>query len=237
MNFVDSKIKQKRPLKNCLSKRRMIKANLFDFEFGIFDIDGTIIDSMTTYEEIFATVLNKKTGIPKEEAKRFYQETAGIVIRKQFEQILALFKKSADVSEMAELFFEKAGKKRFKAFPGAKKLLENLHKGGIKLFGTSGSRNQDLDKKLKDNGLLIYFDLIMGSSEISKGIEHIKIFADFCNIPLEKFAKKAFLIGDGPPDMRIAKEAGIYAIGVSTTVDAKMLLQADANEVVKKIGV
>ncbi len=214
-----------------------MKINLSDFESGIFDIDGTMIDSMTTYGEVFASVLNKKTGISKEEAKRFYYETAGIVVWKQFEQILALFQKSADVPEMVELFFEEASKKRFKAFPGARKLLRGLNKKGIKLFATSGSRNQDLDKKLKENDLLRYFDLIIGSTEIPKGIEHIKIFANRCGLPLEEFAKKAFLIGDGPPDMRIAKEAGIYAIGVTHTVEAGLLIQAGADEVIPNLKI
>ncbi len=216
-----------------------MEKNILDFECGIFDSDGTLIDSMPLYIRVFAEILNEKTGIPIKVGRKFYKETAGTPLPRQCEQILKVYSKTADVQEMVELFFqrldEEKNKKKFKAFPGTKEILRKLNARGIKLFVTSGSRYQDLEKKLAEHDLLIYFDLIMGSDEIPKGVEHIKIFANWCELSFEEFTQKTFLVGDGPTDMRIAKESGIYAIGVKTTIDAKTLIKAGANEVVKNI--
>lgn len=55
----------------------------------------------------------------------------------------------------------------------------------------------------------------------------------FCFDPVKRgFAKKAFLVGDGPIDIRIAKEAGVYAIGISHIVKAEPLIKARENKVV-----
>jgi len=212
-----------------------MRRNIFDFEFGIIDVDGTLIDSMPIHGEVFATILNEKTGIPKEAAEKFYRETAGLIIQKQFEQILDIYQKWADVSEMVRLFFEEMSKREFKIFPGVKRFLAELHKKRVKLFATSGSKLEDLDKKLRDNGLLSYFKLIMGSDRIPKGVEHIEIFAETCNLPLEEFARRAFYLGDGPTDMKIAKRCGIYAYGIQNTVDAKTLIKAGADEIIETL--
>ncbi len=213
--------------------------SIFDFQFGIFDCDGTLINSMPFYTRVFVEVLKEKTGIPKKYGRKFYKETAGTPVLKQYEEVLRINNKLADPKEMAELFFERFNREkegmRFKVFPGAMDLLKKLSVQGIKLFITSGSRLNDLAEKLNNNDLLAFFELIMGSDEIPKGIEHIKIFATRCNLPLEEFAQKAFLVGDGPTDMRIAKEARIYAIGVDTTVEAKLLIGAGADRVIKNI--
>lgn len=213
-----------------------MKRKITDFRFGIFDCDGVLVNSMPFYAREFAKVLNEKTGIPIKIGEKFYRETAGTIVSKQFEQILELRNKSADVSEMVELFFERINKEgKFKIFPGAKRVLKELHKAGFKLFVTSGSRHQDLEKKLAVNDLLIYFDLIMDSDVIPKGIAHMKIFAAWCELSLEEFAKRAFYLGDGPTDMRIAREAGIYAVGITNTCDAKLLLRAGADETIRHL--
>jgi len=218
-----------------------MKRDIFEFEFGIFDCDGTLIDSMSFYTETFVVVLEEKTGIPREIGRKFYKERAGTPALKQYEQILELYDKNklADVREITELFFQRIDKidkeKKFRVFPGTKKLLMELCRRGLKLFVTSGSKCRILERKLEKHDLLVYFDLIMGSDEILKGVEHIKIFADWCELPIEKFAKRAFLLGDGPSDMRIARESGVYAIGIANTVDAEILIKAGADDIVKNL--
>jgi len=55
-------------------------------------------------------------------------------------------------------------------------------------------------------------------------------------LSLEQFAQQSVYFGDGPGDMRLAKEAGIFAIGVAQTVSPDLLKEAGADLVIEKIG-
>lgn len=120
-------------------------------------------------------------------------------------------------------------------FPGIKTLLKNLKQNGIKNFVSSGSNTNEVIFRLKKAEILKYFDLILGAEKIPKGLKHIDLFANFCGIPPQKFASEAFLISDGPNDMALAKSTGIFAIGITNTVNAAKLKSGGADSVIKNI--
>jgi phosphoglycolate phosphatase-like HAD superfamily hydrolase len=72
----------------------------------------------------------------------------------------------------------------------------------------------------------------MGAEKIPKNQKHFNIFADFCEIPLQNFASGAFLMRDGPNDMTLAKNTGIFAIGITNTVSPAQLRSSGANLVI-----
>ncbi|MPN57510.1 hypothetical protein SDC9_205204 [bioreactor metagenome] len=52
----------------------------------------------------------------------------------------------------------------------------------------------------------------------------------------KEFSLQSVYFGDGPGDMRLAKNAGLFAIGVAQTVDQETLKEAGADMVLAKIG-
>ena len=50
------------------------------YKYGIFDLDGTIIDAMSTYTKVFAGILNRRFGIDTKNSSEYYLNSAGSVI-------------------------------------------------------------------------------------------------------------------------------------------------------------
>ncbi len=206
------------------------------FKFGIFDFDGNIVNAMPAYTKVFSEILRSKYGIGIKDSGEYYLNSTGTPIDVQFKCMLEKYCKPTDIiSKLVDEFFDTVNKIDFVLFEGAKDTIEKLFDRGLKLFITTGSQTADTKKRLEKAGLIKYFSLALGSSEISKGPMHIKKFAESVELTFEDFSKQAFYRGDGPRDMEIAKMSGIYAIGIAQTVSKEKLLEAGADIAVGRI--
>lgn len=214
------------------------------YNYGIFDVDGTLIDNMPASAEAFAdTLILNGFDIPKEEAKKFHLETAGTqlndMIRMFFDVHKAPFDESV-INKLNEDFFVRRENlkswQEAKVFPKAKDLFALLYDKGIKIFLTSGSQDEGIAKSMKQFGLDKYIHFMMGGYIIPKGPKHIEKFAELAGLSVEEFSSRSFYCGDGARDMEIAKMFGIYAVGVAQTVGKEKLLEAGADVAVDRIG-
>ena len=207
------------------------------YKYGIFDLDGTIIDAMSTYTRVFSEILNRRFGIDTKNSSEYYLNSAGTLIEIQFQQALKNNNISfINITELVDEFFETVDKERFLIFKKADDFIKHLYNKNVLLFVSTGSRTDRSKKRLAKLDLLKYFSVILGSNEIPKGPRHIEEFAKFVNLPTEEFAKQAFYCGDGVRDTEIAKMFEIYAIGVAQTLSKEKLLEAGADVVIDKIG-
>ena len=207
------------------------------YKYGIFDLDGTIINTMPTYTKVFSEILNKRFEIPVENSRKYYICSAGTSIEIQFQNML----KNSNISftntaKLTDKFFKTVNKEKILLFKKAKDVIKHLYNKNIPLFISTGSRTESTKKKLKEIDLLKYFSVILGSNEIPKGPEHIEEFAKYINLPTEEFAKQTFYCGDGLRDMEIAEMFEIYAIGIAHTVSKKRLIEMGADVAIDKIG-
>lgn len=228
----------------------MLKKSLSDFSYGIFDADGTIFDSMPIYEQVFGKVVEENFGINPEESVAFYRRTAGLPLNLQFAGFLSQYQGKDDsrfygffrpedleIQKLVDRFFELILSRESSAstlFFEAQRVLANLHNRGLQLFLTSGTRTDILQRRI-ETARIDFFAVIMGSEVIPKGLEHIDVFARAAGTAKDDFCAKAFLVGDGPGDMKLAKNAGIYAIGLTNTVLAEDLVKAGANEIISNL--
>ena len=119
-------------------------------------------------------------------------------------------------------------------FEGVEELLSQLSQKGIKLFATTGSKTTRATQHLEKAGILSFFTAIAGS-EMPKR-EHIPYFASQVGLPLEDFAKQAFLISDGPVDLHLAAKYGVYPAGVAQTLEPSLLFKQGAAEIISNLG-
>lgn len=207
-------------------------------KYAVMDVDGTIFDTMPVYEKIFAKILYEKCKIPKEKSMYFYKNSAGMPVLEQFKEVLKNY--SCDVNlafEMRKELF-KYTEADVPLFPQAFESIKFLSvKRTLSLFASSGTQSFVLDERFKKAKIFDYFQMILGSEVIPKSAIHIEIFARVVKLPRKDFSARAIYIGDGPTDMKIAKECGIRAIGVATTVSAEKLREFGADAVIKELNV
>lgn len=207
-----------------------------DKKFGVFDFDGTIVDTMPAYFSANAEVIEREYGLSGEEFETYSRLYAWMPTEEIFSSFLKSHNKPTDkVRENLRDSFDMVNARDFPVIEGAREAIEKVYNKGFELFISSGSETKKVKERLEKSGLLKYFSVVYGSSEIDKGPEHIEDFAKFAKVPLGDFAVNSFLLGDGPGDMRLAKICKMKAVGVAHTFTSEYLIEAGADVVFEKI--
>ena len=208
-----------------------------DKKFGVFDFDGTIADTMPVYFGLSSEIMESEYGLSGDEFQRYSKLYTGMPIEDLFEGFLKSKNKPVDrVKQNLKEFFDIVNAREFPLIEGAKDAIEKIYSKGVELFISTGSETEKTKERLEKYGLLKYFSVVYGSSEVEKGPEHIESFAKFSHAAFEEFTRNSFFIGDGPGDIKLAKSCRMKAVGVAHTFDKEYLLKAGADIVFEKIG-
>jgi HAD superfamily hydrolase (TIGR01509 family) len=178
----------------------------------VFDLDGTLTDSIEAYYEVFREA-TARCGI---QVKR--EEVLEPMITGHFIWDRAIPKEVPNREEkikqcmkiMPEVFL--SGIERVKLFPGVDTLLETLRRRKVRI-GIVTSSLRDALRPLHNHGLLDCFDATVTRED---GLP-IKPSGDGiveCLRRMQVRAGHAVTVGDSPVDIRAGKEAGTLTIGV-----------------------
>ena len=207
-----------------------------DKKFGVFDFDGTIVDTMPAYFSANAEVIEREYGLSGEEFETYSRLYAWMPTEEIFRGFMELHNKPTDKArENLQDSFDMVNARDFPVIEGAREAIEKVYNKGFELFISSGSGTEKVKERLEKSGLLKYFSVVYGSSEIDKGPAHIEDFAKFAKVSLGDFAVNSFLLGDGPGDMKLAKICKMKAVGVAHTFTSEYLIEAGADVVFEKI--
>jgi len=204
-------------------------------KYIITDVDGTILDTMPLYTEIFCELMAKK-NISYKIAKDYFLATSGTSLDEQIEGIFKRYDiniNNFEISLLIQKFFDKTSENMPLLFSGVKDFIKKMNQTYRLLFATSGSKTVRIKEVFFR--YLISYDLILGFDEIPKGVKHIEKFVQRSRLDYQGFCSQAVYIGDGPKDMIIAKRNNIFAIGITNTVSEAVLIVAGADVVVKNI--
>lgn len=205
-----------------------------EFEYFVFDKDGTLIDDIGTYESIFCKLARSHFDISEDLSSKFYLETLGMPLEMQVRELVGKVGREVEFSEVMkfkEEFHEMEGNDSPVLFEGIGEILDTIKKKGKKIFLSTGDDDEVAINQLRESGLEGYFDKILGSSGISKGESHFREFARFVGEDFRDFTKKCCLIGDGLTDVEIAKESGVYIFSVSTTFSRQVLKNKGSDKI------
>jgi phosphoglycolate phosphatase len=118
------------------------------------------------------------------------------------------------------------------AFPEKPAVLKDLRRAGHTLVISSGGRTQVAQYRAHAAGIDGFFRLILGTDEgqaaMSKGAGHFSLIRDALTLTGAEFRSLALMVGDGPHDMQVAREAGIIAVGRRTAANDGLLTGAGA---------
>lgn len=208
----------------------------------LWDIDGTLVDSVKLGLFAFEDAFERVTGTPP-------AEVVPVAGRTDFEIALDLLQRSG--VEPSEALLERFGtelhramveraeelRTRGRAYPGARESLERL--GGephVVQSLLTGNIAANAQVKLGAFGLDTLVDLEIGAY----GSDHRRR-GRLVHVALQKYERKhgaalapgdVVLIGDTPLDVRAAREGGARAVGVATgPYDLDALAEAGADAV------
>jgi len=182
----------------------------------IFDLDGTLIDSMWIWEKIDLEVLAKFGKVPTDS---YYEDTCKLNYSQCIRYIKDKYEINLSYDELDKLLQEMAYEEysNIKSLkPGAKELILELKRRGVKI-GLATSCLRVLSEKVLSNcGVLNFFDVLVYSDELNKNKTEPDIYLE-----------TASLMGIAPKDIVVfedfsiaaasAKKAGAKVVGVYDT--------------------
>ncbi|SHJ77149.1 HAD family hydrolase [Paramaledivibacter caminithermalis] len=180
----------------------------------IFDLDGTIVDSMWIWKEIDIKYLAKRgiklpDGLQKEIEGMSFTETA-IYFKKTFSLKETIEEIKEEWNLMAYDFYRNKINLKY----GVKEFIELIKSKDIKLgIGTSNSRELALEV-LKKHNIYDYFDTIRTSCEVEKGKPHPHIFLKVAE-DLGVKPQDCIVFEDTYAGVLAAKRAGMRVIAIS----------------------
>lgn len=198
---------------------------MFDIDGIVFDLDGTLIDSIECYFDIF-----------REAAAPF-----GLRVRR--EDVLVPMATGSDIWERAVPFdtadrdrvlagvrkaipgiFKKV-MDRTRVFPGVAELLEELDARGVRLSLLTASWRPALEP-LKREGLLKYFGTVLSHEDgFTPKPSPDGVFE--CLRRMDLPASRVLMVGDSPLDVRAGKGAGAWTAAVLGGVATREQLEAE----------
>lgn len=184
-----------------------------DFKAAIFDLDGTLLDSMHVWEQVDVDFLRRRgldvpAGYGDAMRARGLEEAAIYTKR--------LFNLPDSVESIAGEWLRMvrdAYARRVELMPGAMELLTRCKTRGIKLAVATCSARELVEPCLRRLGIWDLFDAVCTAESVSRGKEFPDIFllaASLLGVPPERCA--AF--DDVLPAIRSAKAAGMWTVAV-----------------------
>lgn len=187
---------------------------LKDIKAVIFDLDGTLVDSMWIWRDIDINYLAKKGY---ELPENLQKEIEGMSFTETAEYFKNRFNLEDDVETIKSEWNEMAHdyyKNKIPLKKGVREFLQFLISRNIKIgIGTSNSK--ELAKLvLESNDILKYFDTIRNSCEVDKGKPSPDIFLKVSE-DLEVLSSECLVFEDTYAGVLGAKRAGMRVIAIA----------------------
>ena len=180
---------------------------------AIFDLDGTLVDSMGVWHRIDDEFLGRR-GFPADESykqavKTMKYETAAHYTIERYglsetpEEVMAEW----DSMALHEYRYN------IKCKPGAAEFLNELKKRGIKIALATVSHRVLLEAVLKGNHIFELFDVLTDVSQVSRGKEEPDLYW-FAAKQMELGPEECIVFEDVLLGIDSAKRGGFYTCGV-----------------------
>lgn len=189
-----------------------------DFSAALFDLDGTILDSMYVWHDVDVEFLRRR-NLPVTQEYLDTLKTMSFV--EAANHTIALFALDETPEQLFAEWHELAYREyaeTVELLPGVKDYLQLLAERDIRMgVGTLGT--PELYRPcLARHGLLDYFDVICDRSDVSRGKDHPDLFLLVAE-KLNRRPDEILLFEDIPEFLATARRAGFRTCGVNAFTD------------------
>lgn len=184
-----------------------------DIKGAIFDLDGTLLDSLSVWEQIDIRFLEKH-GI--EATKEYTQAVTPLGFHRAAEYTIARFglsESTEDVIREWNLMAQKAYASEITLKPNVREYLLHLQYKGVKLGVATALHQESIESVLKNNGIYDMFESFTMLQEVSRG----KGFPDIYLLAAQKLGllpEECIVYEDILTAVKGAKSGGFRVCGV-----------------------
>lgn len=186
---------------------------LKNIKAAIFDMDGTLVDSMWVWSKIDIEFLKKRGIALPSDLKDNIEHLSFTDTAKYFKDRFKLQESIEDImKEWNDMALEEYSK-NIKLKADADRFLFSLKTAGIKIALATSNSQMLLEASLKNNGILQYFDVITTTDEVARG----KNFPDIYLLTAKRLgvtSEECIVFEDILPAVKGAKAAGMKVVGV-----------------------
>jgi len=188
----------------------------------IFDLDGTVADTMPFLTDLAVELISERYSVPRDVARRRYLETTGMDFAAQLERIFPGDRKNADIAEL----FESKKRRGFldhPVFPDALAALRHFKSRDVRRFICSSTSHEILTDYVSAKEIEHLFDGCLGhSAGLDKGQQVARILEEHDLEPRE-----VLFVGDSLLDWAFVKDKGVRFLGVRRIFDEQDFRQRD----------
>lgn len=181
----------------------------------IFDIDGTLADSMGVWADSDRILLERRGKIYTEEISLALKSMHFLSAVDYLIRTCGL-KESPDeiAAEITDIVREKYFHE-IKLMPFAREFMENCRQRGIKLCAATSNSRELAEGVLKNNGIYDLLEFLITSDEAGSGKDSPDIF-HMCAERLGTKPCETAVIEDSPHAAKTAYENGFFTVGVNS---------------------
>ncbi len=194
--------------------------NLNNIEGAIFDVDGTLLDSMYIWTNT-ADMFLKRRGITTKENLTESFITMSLLegatfFKENFDTPDTIEEIMQDINNMVEEFYYNQVIKK----PFVKEFLEKLKNKNVKMCIATATDKYLIEKALKRNGILEYFSEIYTCTIVGEGKKTPKIY-DTALAHLGTKKENTFVFEDAHYAIKTCKEFGYNVVAIEDVCEEK----------------
>ena len=200
-------------------------------KFTIFDMDGTLIDSMTFWKNLATEYLTGKgireipPGLP-ERIKPMTMSESAALFREEFG---LLDDPEAEMNAMMEAHY----REDIPLKPGVREYLRKLHDRGVRMCVASATAEHLMDACLTRLGVRDYFEFLLSCETVGAGKRSPIVYHTSAQ-RLNAMPQEIAVYEDALYAIQTAKKAGYYVVGVydDSAADSWQAIEEMADEII-----
>ncbi len=180
---------------------------------AIFDLDGTLLDSMAIWDNFGADYLQARDIVPPADLNQTLKPMSLLQAVDYFKEI---FRLTDTAEEMMRQFSDQIEKKyaaEVKLKPHVAEFLADLKSRNVRMCVATATDRRQAEAALKNLGILHYFSFILSCTDAGSGKDRPEIFEQALErLGTEK--RQTVVFEDALHAVMTAKQAGFRVVGV-----------------------